>query len=117
VTPTQIQDAKSHNVESPRGCRRHSKRHTVACAAVLAAIDEIIAQNLPARARQIESLITSSFTTLADQLNTEGHGVIGEVRGRGGVITIESIRPGSAEPEPDWPKMLAQRHCKKASSS
>ncbi|MBS9376113.1 4-aminobutyrate aminotransferase [Rhodococcus sp. B50] len=32
----------------------------------------------------------TSFTTFADQLNTEGHGVIGEVRDRGVEITIES---------------------------
>jgi 4-aminobutyrate aminotransferase / (S)-3-amino-2-methylpropionate transaminase / 5-aminovalerate transaminase len=50
------------------------------------------------------SLITSSFTTLADQLNAEGHGVIGEVRGRGGVIAIESVKPGSAEPNPGLTK-------------
>jgi 4-aminobutyrate aminotransferase/(S)-3-amino-2-methylpropionate transaminase len=67
----------------------------VACAAALAAIETIEADGLLARARQIERLMKDRLLALqaADDR-------IGDVRGRGAMIAVEFVKPGSAA-EPD----------------
>ena len=66
----------------------------VACAAALAAIETIEADGLLARARQIERLMKDRLLALqaADDR-------IGDVRGRGAMIGVEFVKPGSAEPD------------------
>jgi 4-aminobutyrate aminotransferase/(S)-3-amino-2-methylpropionate transaminase len=66
----------------------------VACAAALAAIETIEADGLLARARQIERLMKDRLLALqaADDR-------IGDVRGRGAMIAVEFVKPGSAEPD------------------
>ena len=66
----------------------------VACAAALAAIETFESENLLARARQIEKLMRAR---LADLQSTTG-GVIADVRGRGAMIAIELVKPGTLEP-------------------
>ncbi|MFF9818645.1 4-aminobutyrate--2-oxoglutarate transaminase [Streptomyces sp. NPDC014006] len=72
----------------------------VACAAALAAIDVMRRQDLAAAARRIEKILTSRLNELASRYDA-----IGEVRGRGAMIGVELVRPGSKEPAPE----LAQR--------
>jgi 4-aminobutyrate aminotransferase/(S)-3-amino-2-methylpropionate transaminase len=67
----------------------------VACAAALAAIETIEADGLLARARQIERLMKDRL--LALQATDDR---IGDVRGRGAMIAVEFVKPGSAA-EPD----------------
>ncbi|WP_124710290.1 4-aminobutyrate--2-oxoglutarate transaminase [Gordonia insulae] len=79
----------------------------VACAGALAAIDQMSELDLPARARHIGEIVTSSLSAKAQALAAEGRGVIGEVRGRGGMIAVELVKPGSTEPDPELAKAAA----------
>jgi 4-aminobutyrate aminotransferase/(S)-3-amino-2-methylpropionate transaminase len=66
----------------------------VATAAALASIGVMRDEDLAGRARHIGEVITSRFAALADEL-----GCIAEVRGRGAMIAIELVVPGSLEPD------------------
>jgi 4-aminobutyrate aminotransferase/(S)-3-amino-2-methylpropionate transaminase len=71
----------------------------IACAAALAAIETMHELDLNAAARAIEGQLVPALRGLAER--DPG---IGEVRGRGAMIAIELIRPGTstaAGPEPD----------------
>ncbi|MGV9714106.1 4-aminobutyrate--2-oxoglutarate transaminase [Gordonia sp. NPDC003424] len=74
----------------------------VACAAALAAIDAMRTHDMPARARHIGDLALARLRSLADEVD-----VIGDVRGRGGMLAIELVRPGTTEPDPDLTKKVA----------
>lgn len=68
----------------------------VACAAALAAIETMRAEDLPAAARHIESVMVPRLTALADKFD-----VVGDVRGRGAMIAIELVAGGgSIAPNP-----------------
>jgi 4-aminobutyrate aminotransferase / (S)-3-amino-2-methylpropionate transaminase / 5-aminovalerate transaminase len=66
----------------------------VACAAALGAIDTMIKEDLPARARGIEAVLLPRLRELAAQ-----YPLIGDVRGRGAMLAIELVRPGTLEPD------------------
>ena len=66
----------------------------VACAAALGAIDTMEKEDLPAAARAIESVMLPRLRKLA-----EDYPVIGDVRGRGAMIAIELVKPGTLEPD------------------
>ncbi|MFN8082452.1 MAG: 4-aminobutyrate--2-oxoglutarate transaminase [Kineosporiaceae bacterium] len=66
----------------------------VACAAGLAAIDIIESQDLIAAAQRIESIMVPRLQQLA-----AAHPKIGEVRGRGAMIAIEIVQPGTTIPD------------------
>ncbi len=66
----------------------------VACAAALAAIDMYEQDDLPAAARRIEALMVPRLTALAERCPQ-----IAEVRGRGAMLAIELVRPGTLEPD------------------
>jgi len=66
----------------------------VACAAALGAIDTMIKEDLPGRARVIETVMLPRLRQLA-----QDHPVIGDVRGRGAMIAIELVRPDTIEPD------------------
>jgi 4-aminobutyrate aminotransferase / (S)-3-amino-2-methylpropionate transaminase / 5-aminovalerate transaminase len=66
----------------------------IACAAALGAIDTMLKEDLPARARAIESQLLPRLRDLA-----AAHPVIGDVRGRGAMLAIELVRPGTLEPD------------------
>ncbi len=58
----------------------------VACAAALASIETMEAEDLPARARAIESIIVPRLKALSDL-----YGVVGDIRGRGAMLAIELV--------------------------
>lgn len=66
----------------------------IACAAALAAIETITADDLLERARQIESIIKNFWNRIAADDDR-----IGDVRGRGAMVAIELVKSGSAEPD------------------
>ncbi|MCW2754920.1 MAG: 4-aminobutyrate aminotransferase apoenzyme [Marmoricola sp.] len=67
----------------------------VACAAALGAITTMREQDLNRRAIEIETLLTSRLVELATRFPA-----IGEVRGRGAMIAIEIVEPGTSRPDP-----------------
>jgi 4-aminobutyrate aminotransferase/(S)-3-amino-2-methylpropionate transaminase len=67
-----------------------------ACAAALGAIDTMRAEDLAGRARKIGEIMTARLTALADRRPE-----IAEVRGRGAMIAVELVKPGTLEPAPE----------------
>ena len=65
----------------------------VACAAALASIETMRELDLCAAARRIESVMRPRLESLA-----AAHPFIGDVRGRGAMLAVEIVVPGSAEP-------------------
>ncbi|MGY1455057.1 4-aminobutyrate--2-oxoglutarate transaminase [Streptomyces sp. SS8] len=80
----------------------------VACAAALGAIETMRELDLNAKARRIEEIMKPRLEKMAQQ-----HGVIGEVRGRGAMIAVELVKPGTKEPDPEATAAVA-RHCHQA---
>ncbi|BDE13576.1 MULTISPECIES: 4-aminobutyrate--2-oxoglutarate transaminase [Mycobacterium] len=74
----------------------------VACAAALATIATIESDGLIERAQEIERLITEPL--LRAQAGDER---IGDVRGRGAMIAVELVKPGSSDPDPELTSKLA----------
>jgi 4-aminobutyrate aminotransferase / (S)-3-amino-2-methylpropionate transaminase / 5-aminovalerate transaminase len=74
----------------------------VACAAALATIATIEADGLVERAREIEPLIKDRLGRLQAEDDR-----IGDVRGRGAMIAMELVKPGTTEPDPDLTKALS----------
>lgn len=66
----------------------------VACAAALAAIETMRALDLCARARRIEELMLPRLSDLAGR-----YASVGDVRGRGAMLAMEIVRPGTREPD------------------
>jgi 4-aminobutyrate aminotransferase/(S)-3-amino-2-methylpropionate transaminase len=67
----------------------------VACAAALGAIATMRELDLCARARRIGELLLTRLRAMAAR-----HPLIGDVRGRGAMVAIELVRPGTREPNP-----------------
>ena len=74
----------------------------VACAAAIATLETMRELDLPARARAIEAAVKPRLQALSDET-----GVIGDVRGRGAMLAIEIVKPGTAEPDADLTKAVA----------
>lgn len=66
----------------------------VACAAALAAMRTLVEDDLPARARAVEEQMLPRLRALAQH-----HPAIGDVRGRGAMLAIELVHPGTIEPD------------------
>ncbi|MFF2675495.1 4-aminobutyrate--2-oxoglutarate transaminase [Arthrobacter koreensis] len=62
----------------------------VACASALAAIETMEGQDLAGRARRIEEITVPRLRKVAEET-----GVIGEVRGRGAMLALELVKPGT----------------------
>jgi 4-aminobutyrate aminotransferase/(S)-3-amino-2-methylpropionate transaminase len=75
----------------------------VACAAALASIETMRELQLCAAARRIESVMLPRLRELADH-----HDIIGEVRGRGAMLAIELVRPGSLTPNATATQAIAK---------
>src|SRR6266567_2179274 len=75
----------------------------VACAAALGAIETMAAEDLAGRARRIGEIMLPRLHKLA-----EAYPVIGDVRGRGAMIAIELVRPGTLEPAADIASQVAR---------
>lgn len=69
------------------------------CVAALAVIDFIEHENLVSRAQEIEAI-------LLGRLGGVKHPHIAEVRGRGAMIAIEFVVPGTTEPDPIFAKKI-----------
>jgi 4-aminobutyrate aminotransferase/(S)-3-amino-2-methylpropionate transaminase len=65
----------------------------IACAAALGAIETIQSENLVKRANEIGKVMVDALTEMQKK-----YPVIGEIRGRGAMIAIELVHPGSKEP-------------------
>jgi 4-aminobutyrate aminotransferase/(S)-3-amino-2-methylpropionate transaminase len=66
----------------------------VACAAALGAIATLEREDLAARARAIEGTMKGRLSALQEQVPA-----IGDVRGRGAMIAVELVHPGTNEPD------------------
>jgi len=66
----------------------------VACAAALGAIETMREQDLAGRARRLGELMLGRLRALAER-----QPAIGDVRGRGAMVAIELVRPGTTEPD------------------
>jgi 4-aminobutyrate aminotransferase / (S)-3-amino-2-methylpropionate transaminase / 5-aminovalerate transaminase len=75
----------------------------VACAAALGAIETMTKEDLPAAARRIGELMLPRLHALA-----EAHPVIGDIRGRGAMLAVELVRPGTLEPNPETAVRVAR---------
>ncbi|PRC47373.1 4-aminobutyrate--2-oxoglutarate transaminase, partial [Mycobacterium sp. ITM-2017-0098] len=73
----------------------------VACAAALATIATIEDDDLVARAAQIESLMKDKLGRMQAEDDR-----IGDVRGRGAMIAVELVKPGTTEPDAELTKNL-----------
>jgi 4-aminobutyrate aminotransferase/(S)-3-amino-2-methylpropionate transaminase len=66
----------------------------LACAAALGAIETMRQLDLPGAARGLGELMLQRLRQLAQQ-----YPAIGDVRGRGAMVAIELVRPGTTEPD------------------
>ena len=85
----------------------------VACAAALAAIDQMESLDLCRRARHIETIITEALSATKDELDGAGLPVIGDIRGRGAMMAVELVTPAedgspTREPNPDLTAAVAK---------
>jgi 4-aminobutyrate aminotransferase/(S)-3-amino-2-methylpropionate transaminase len=74
----------------------------VACAAALAAIETIKADNLVARAREIERIMLGRLHRMQVEDNR-----IGDVRGRGAMIAVELVQRDTTDPDPGFTAAVA----------
>ncbi|MCV7228153.1 4-aminobutyrate--2-oxoglutarate transaminase [Mycolicibacterium komossense] len=77
----------------------------VACAAALGVFEEIATHNLLDRAQRIGDIMVSELRDIAATTD-----VIGEIRGRGAMIAVELVTPGSRVPNRDALAAVS-RHC------
>jgi 4-aminobutyrate aminotransferase / (S)-3-amino-2-methylpropionate transaminase / 5-aminovalerate transaminase len=74
----------------------------IACAAALAAIGTMRSGDLAGAARRIEQTVLPRLRDLARRVPA-----IGDVRGRGAMLAIEFVRPGTLEPDPAFAARVA----------
>ena len=68
----------------------------VSCVAALAAIRTLEDHDLAGAAGKIGAVVTDRLTALRHE-----HPGIGDIRGRGAMLAMELVRPGTTEPDPD----------------
>jgi len=73
----------------------------VSCVAALAAIRTMVDQDLAGAATKIGATIAERFSALQ-----ESHPGIGDVRGRGAMMAMELVRPGTKDPDADAAKRI-----------
>jgi len=74
----------------------------IACAAALAVFETIEAEGLVDRARAIGKTMLERLTAIQ-----AGDPRIGDVRGRGAMVAVELVKPGTTEPDADLTKAVA----------
>ncbi|MGN9808087.1 4-aminobutyrate--2-oxoglutarate transaminase [Micromonospora sp. BQ11] len=67
----------------------------IACAAALASIETMHELDLVAAARRIEATMVPRLRAIAERT-----GVVAEVRGRGAMLAVELVQPGTRTPDP-----------------
>src|SRR6185436_3357637 len=82
------------NTVHPGGLGGTYGGNPVACAAALAAIETMRSRDLAGAARRIEATAVPRLRALADK-----HGALGDVRGRGAMLAVEFVKPGTTEPD------------------
>ncbi len=75
----------------------------VACAAAIASIETMEELDLAAVAQHIESVMVPRLQAIAEKT-----GVIGEVRGRGAMIAVELVKPGTLDPDAELTGAIAK---------
>jgi 4-aminobutyrate aminotransferase/(S)-3-amino-2-methylpropionate transaminase len=75
----------------------------VACAAALATIETMRELDLAGAARAIEATMLPRLRALQERT-----GVIGDIRGRGAMIAVELVRPGTSEPDAELTGRIAR---------
>lgn len=75
----------------------------VACAAALGSIETMRTLDLNAKAQRIGEVMLGRLRSMQEKFE-----VIGDVRGRGAMIAIELVQPGSKEPNPQAAAALAK---------
>jgi 4-aminobutyrate aminotransferase/(S)-3-amino-2-methylpropionate transaminase len=68
----------------------------IACAAALGSIEAMEEEDLNARALAIESIMRERLEALQ-----AAHPEVGDIRGRGAMIAIELVEPGTMDPDPE----------------
>ncbi|MFB9967095.1 4-aminobutyrate--2-oxoglutarate transaminase [Sinosporangium siamense] len=76
----------------------------LACEAALAVLETIESDGLVERARHIGGIMLPRLRAMAER-----NEAIGDVRGRGAMIAIELVRPGTTEPDPAAAAAVAKR--------
>jgi 4-aminobutyrate aminotransferase/(S)-3-amino-2-methylpropionate transaminase len=76
----------------------------VACAGALGAIETMKSQDLAGRARKIGETMTARLAKLA-----AANPAIGEVRGRGAMIAVELVKPGTKDPDAELAGAVAKK--------
>ena len=66
----------------------------IACAAALGAVETMRELDLAGRARAIEATMVPRLSGIAERT-----GVIGDVRGRGAMLAVEIVTPGTTDPD------------------
>ncbi len=77
----------------------------VACAAALGSIRWMEQHDANALAKEIEAVMIPRLRALAEQFSE-----IGDVRGRGAMLAIELVKPGTLDPHPELAAAL-NKHC------
>lgn len=77
----------------------------VSCAAALGALEALERDDLVAKAAAIEELVMPRLRSLAEAVPA-----VGDVRGRGAMLALEFVRPGTKEPAPEVASAVAA-HC------
>jgi 4-aminobutyrate aminotransferase / (S)-3-amino-2-methylpropionate transaminase / 5-aminovalerate transaminase len=80
----------------------------VACAAALGAIETMHALDLNARARRLGEVMLERLRRLQERFAESGAVRIGDVRGRGAMVAIELVEPGTQNPAPAATAALAR---------
>jgi 4-aminobutyrate aminotransferase/(S)-3-amino-2-methylpropionate transaminase len=75
----------------------------VACAAALASIETMRSEDLLGAAQRIEALAKDRLQVIADKVPA-----IGDIRGRGGMLAVELVRPGTTEPDAELTAKVAK---------
>ncbi|MFI9365465.1 4-aminobutyrate--2-oxoglutarate transaminase [Kitasatospora sp. NPDC053057] len=75
----------------------------VACAAALGAIETMKEQDLVGKAQRIGEVMLGRLRAMQEKFD-----VIGDVRGRGAMIAVELVKPGSKEPNPEFTAAVAK---------
>ncbi len=78
----------------------------LSCAAALAVIEVMKAENLPARAEHVGSVLKAGLVAIRDR---HGKKIIGDIRGLGAMVAMELVQDGDVnKPDPVLTKALVQ---------